>query len=92
MDALLGGSPGQVPARYAVADPVALLPTGVRVVCVHGTADDVVPISQSEAYVAAATAAGDDATLVRVPGGHFEHLDPATPDLDALREALARLR
>lgn len=88
---LLGGSPTQVPDRYAVADPTALLPTGLPTVCVHGTADDIVPLSQSEVYVAQARAAGDDATLVRVPGGHFTHLDPGSAAIQALREALARL-
>ena len=91
VDALLGGTPSEVPERYEVADPVALLPTGVRVVCVHGERDDVVPLSQSEAYVAAARAAGDDASLVRVPGGHFEHLDPRSQAVEALRTALQRL-
>ena len=87
VDALLGGSPQQVPERYAVADPVALAPSGVRSVLVHGVADDVVPLSQSEDYLAVAR----DCTLERVPGGHFEHLDPASAACAALREALARL-
>lgn len=91
VQALLGGGPDQVPDRYAVADPVALVPTGVRTVCLHGVADDVVPIRQSELYVAAATAAGDDARLQRLPGGHFEHLDPTSPAIDALRELLRAL-
>jgi acetyl esterase/lipase len=89
VSALLGGSPEQVPDRYAVADPVALLPTGVPSVLVHGARDSLVPIGQSETYVAAATAAGDDSRLVRL-GGHFEHLDPASPACAALREALER--
>lgn len=89
--ALLGGAPDEVPGRYAVADPVALLPTGVPVRCLHGTADDVVPLRQGELYVDAARAAGDDARLVRLPVGHFEHLDPASDAGQALREALAGL-
>lgn len=89
--ALLGGSPERVPDRYAAADPVALLPTGVPSVLVHAPGDDLVPISQSESYVAAATAAGDDSRLVRVEGGHFEHLDPASAAVTALRIALEGL-
>ena len=57
---LLGGRPDAVPDRYALASPVARLPIGVPVVCVHGTADVNVPIRQSERFVAAARAAGDD--------------------------------
>ena len=88
VQALLGGDPDDVPERYAVADPMALLPTGVPTVCVHAPGDDLVPLSQSERYVAAARPA---ASLVRVDGGHFEHLDPSSSACAALREALARL-
>lgn len=89
--ALLDGSPEQVPERYAIADPVAQLPTGVPSVLVHSSGDSLVPIRQSETYVAAATAAGDDSRLVRVSGGHFEHLNPGSAACAALREALDRL-
>jgi len=89
--ALTGGAPAAVPERYRVADPVALLPTGVPSVLVHGEADDIVPLSQSEGYVAAAVAAGDRSRLVHVPGGHFEHLDPSSVACERLREALAGL-
>ena len=87
VDALLGGGPKQVPGRYAVADPLALIPSGVRTVLVHGIDDATVPISQSEDYLAAAT----DCTLERVPGGHFVHLDPTSEACDALRNTLATL-
>jgi len=86
--ALLGGLPGDVPERYAVADPSALLPTGVPTVLVHADGDDRVPISQSEGYVRAAAGAGDDSRLVCFTGGHFEHLDPRSVAGAALREAL----
>lgn len=91
VDALLGGSPAKVPQRYAVADPVALLPSGVRSVLVHGTADDVVPMSQSTTYRDAALAAGDNCRLVQVQGGHFEHLDPTSGAWAAVRAALTTL-
>ena len=91
VQALLGGTPATVPERYAAADPSALLPSGVPSVLVHAADDDLVPISQSTGYVEAATAAGDDSRLVRVDGGHFGHLDPASSAIGALREALAGL-
>src|SRR5919204_146950 len=53
VDALLGGSPEQVPDRYAAASPIALLPLGQRHVLVHGTHDSVVPYEDSVAYVEA---------------------------------------
>lgn len=91
VQALLGGSPTDVPDRYAAADPMALLPTGVPSVLVHAPGDDLVPISQSQGYLQAATDAGDDCRLVQFTGGHFEHLDPSSEALDALRDALGTL-
>lgn len=88
VDALLGGSPSAQPARCAVADPVALAPSGIRTVLVHGTGDDVVPLSQSEDYLAVS---GPSCSLVKVAGDHFIHLDPASAACDALRTALATL-
>jgi dipeptidyl aminopeptidase/acylaminoacyl peptidase len=58
-------------------------------VLIHGDEDGDVPLSQSETYVAAATAALDPASLSIYAGGHFEHLDPTTEAVDLLRQALA---
>jgi acetyl esterase/lipase len=68
---------GDAPVDAAV-DPLQQVPLGVPVWCVHGTADDIVPISQSQAYVAAATAAGARAELVEVAGDHFVVIDTAS--------------
>jgi acetyl esterase/lipase len=88
IDAFLGADAESVPERIAIASPSALLPAGVPVICVHGDADDTVPIRQSERYVAAARAAGDPARLVRLAGtGHFEVIDPADPAWRACKEA-----
>ncbi|PWW23628.1 prolyl oligopeptidase family protein [Geodermatophilus normandii] len=73
----LGGEPGEVPGRYAVADPVGLLPTGADVLCVHGAHDDVVPLEQSQRYAAAAADAGDRVTVRTFPGGHRGPIDVA---------------
>ena len=73
----LGGTPEELPERYAVADPVRLLPTGVPVLCVHGEADTTVPVEQSERYAAAATAAGDRVEATVVPGDHMAVIDVA---------------
>lgn len=75
---LIGGSPTDVPDRYDVADPTRLLPLGVPVHCVHSRDDGNVPFSQSQAYVAAATAAGDPAVLHEVAGDHFTLIDPTS--------------
>jgi acetyl esterase/lipase len=73
----LGGTPAELPERYAAADPVRLLPTGVPVLCVHGQADTTVPLEQSERYAAAATAAGDRVDVTAVPGDHMVVIDLA---------------
>jgi acetyl esterase/lipase len=86
---LLGGGPDDVPERYAVADPLTLLPTGVRTVLIHGGDDDDVPPSQAHRYVSAATALGDPSTLAMYVGGHYEHLDPDSVASELLRGALA---
>ena len=63
---------------YDRADPQRQLPLGVPVWCVHGRGDDVVPLTQSAAYVEAARAAGARAELVVVDGDHFTVVDPAS--------------
>lgn len=89
MQDLLGGEPAAVPDRYALASPIARLPLGVPVVCVHGTADRNVPIRQSERFVAAAGAAAE---LVSLPGvDHFAVIDPGTPAWAECRSAVERL-
>jgi acetyl esterase/lipase len=73
----LGGAPPEVPDRYAIADPVRLLPTGVTVLCVHGEADTTVPLDQSERFAEAARATGDTVEVVVVPADHMAVIDPA---------------
>jgi acetyl esterase/lipase len=75
VEALLGHAAGP---GDAALDPLQQVPLGVPVFCVHGTADDVVPIVQSEAYVGAAVGAGAEAELVEVDGDHFVVIDPAS--------------
>jgi len=78
VERFLGHPPG--PADAGV-DPIRMLPLGVPVWCVHGRADDVVPIGQSRSYVAAS----GTATLVEVEGDHFTVVDP---DSDAWARTL----
>ncbi len=74
---LLGGGPAEQPARYAAADPAQLIPLGVPVRIVHGTADDRVPFAMSQSFAARDRAAGDPVRLdVLEGGGHFAVIDP----------------
>lgn len=85
-----GGTPDEVPERYAQASPAALVPPACPVVLIHGEADTVVPVSQSKRYLTAARAAGDrQSSLVVLEGvGHHELLDP---DGEAWGQAAAAL-
>ncbi len=87
----LGGDPATVPEAYRAASPINWLPD-VSAVCVHGSADDVVPINQSERYQAAAQQAGRTVELVRLDGvGHREMIVPMHRAWHAAREATLRL-
>jgi pimeloyl-ACP methyl ester carboxylesterase len=88
---LLEGMPDEVPDRYRLASPRERLPLGVPVRCLHARDDDTVPFSQSVDYVQAARAAGDDASLVEVTGGHFGVIDPAAPAWQAALDQLPGL-
>jgi dipeptidyl aminopeptidase/acylaminoacyl peptidase len=74
---LMGGTPEQYPDRFDAGSPIELLPNGSKQVLIHGTADDIVPVSQSEKFVDRAEKLGDHPTLVELNGvGHFELIDP----------------
>jgi pimeloyl-ACP methyl ester carboxylesterase len=88
----LGGSPAEVPERYAAASPVELGPLGVPQRVLHGAVDDVVPIEISRRFVAAAKKSGDDSKLIEVAGaGHFELIDPRSSAWPMVRGAVLEL-
>jgi acetyl esterase/lipase len=78
--ALMGASPQECPARYARADPLALVPPSMPVLLVHGVKDATVSIELSRRYADSARQAG--ATSVELvelegeAGAHRAHLDP----------------
>jgi acetyl esterase/lipase len=79
LDELMGGSPDEVPERYAIADPSLLPPLQVPVLLVHGTADRTISIKPARRYVQRARAAGEDAELIEIEGSagsHRAHVDP----------------
>jgi pimeloyl-ACP methyl ester carboxylesterase len=68
----------------ADADPMRRLPLTVPVLLVHGTEDDRVPVHYSRAF---AEASG--AEYLELPGsGHFEVIDPRTPEWARIVERL----
>jgi acetyl esterase/lipase len=74
---LLGGTPAAVPERYAQGSAIKLLPLGIPQVLLIGEHEEFVPRPLAEAYVRAATQAGDPVHLVVIPRvGHFEIASP----------------
>jgi acetyl esterase/lipase len=66
-------------APYADTSPAELLPTGVKVVMVHGVYDSVMPPYTGLAYAAKVRQAGDKAEVVSIPdAGHFDLVIPST--------------
>jgi acetyl esterase/lipase len=77
VERLMGGTPNEYPDRFDAGSPIELLPNGSKQVLIHGTADDIVPVSQSEKFVERAEQMGERPTLVKLNGvGHFELIDP----------------
>jgi acetyl esterase/lipase len=83
VQAFFGGDP---PAE---GSPLAQAPIGVPQVLVHGTLDDTVPFEQSTRYAAASRG---EAELIALDGaGHFEPIDPLSPESSVVCAAVARL-
>jgi acetyl esterase/lipase len=80
-------------ATLAATSPAQRLPLGVPQLLAHGEEDEVLPLSLSEHYAARARAAGDEVTLLRLPGtGHFDFLEPGSAATVAWVERLDDLR
>jgi pimeloyl-ACP methyl ester carboxylesterase len=68
----------------AHADPMRRLPLTIPVLLAHGTEDDRVPFDYSSAFAAAC-----GAELLTLPGaGHFEVIDPRTPEWELIATRL----
>ena len=89
--ALLGGSPSDKHQRYVDASPIEHLPTGIPVLCMHGSDDRVVLPEQSEDYVRRAQAAGDPARLEIVEGRHDPWGDVKGPAWQSARGTLLEM-
>jgi acetyl esterase/lipase len=86
-DAVAAFFAGETPTPEA--SPLAQAPLGVRSILIHGTGDDVVPFEQSQRYV---QASGGEAALRPLDGaGHFEPIDPRSPEVRVTLDAVAEL-
>ena len=65
---------------YADTSPAELLPTGAKVVMIHGVFDPVMPPYTGRDYAARVRQAGDKADVVIIPSAaHFDLVIPTTP-------------
>ena len=90
--ALVGGSPDQVPERFAEADPLQRASLGVPVRIVHAVDDATIPVARSREYVVVARLGEADASLAEIAeGGHRGVIDPSTAAWSAATAALEDL-
>jgi len=77
---------------YYKGSPINLLPTNIPMRLVHGDQDNIVPISQSEAFAAKAKASRDDVEILTIKGGgHFDMVSPHSAAWQVIKEELAEL-
>ncbi len=89
--ALMGGPPEDFPERYAVGDPMRLLPLSMSALLVHGTLDETVSVELARSYERAARTAGSDVQLVEIPGQAGAHRAHINPHGQAWAEVTSRL-
>lgn len=84
---LMGGTPEQVPDRYAQGSPAAMLPLGVPQVMLPST---VLSDEAAESYRAAGVAKGDRVTVVPAAAGadHFNLIAPGEPQFEPTLRAI----
>jgi acetyl esterase/lipase len=76
VSAALGGRRTELPDVYRQSSPIARLPIGPPVAVVCGLQDNLDLLDISRTYAAAATAAGDEVTVLEERGDHFSVIDP----------------
>lgn len=91
IDKLMGGSPAEVPERYAIASPPELLPIKLPQTIIVGAYDtDWRPVG--DRYYQLARAANEPVELLEAPeSGHFEMIDPGSSTWPLVRDAAYRL-
>lgn len=87
---LMGGTPAQVPRRYALGDPTRLVPAPMPVYVAQAIDDGIVPPEQATTYVAAARAAGGMVQLINVAGDHIGLPFPDGPAWPAILDLVHR--
>jgi pimeloyl-ACP methyl ester carboxylesterase len=87
----LGGPPQQVPEHYHEASP-AELDIHTRQLLIHGSDDDIVPVSMSRDYVKHKQRKHEHVSLLEIPkAGHFEIIDPKSSAWGEVQKAIVGL-
>lgn len=84
---LLGGSPGEQPARFAEVTPAAHLPLGVGQLLITS---NVMTPAEAETYRKAAQSAGDRVEVLPMQEGHFGMLDPRADAWKQIEDRVAK--
>jgi acetyl esterase/lipase len=92
VEEMLGGTPTEVPQRYAEASAIKMLPLGVKQTLVWGKLDTIAPISLGEAYVTAANRKDEMISFLGFNDiGHFEIATPMAPSWPVLEKEILRM-
>jgi len=93
LQALLGGSPEEVPDRYDLTDPLRLPALEIPVLLVHGTIDRTVSVKPARRYAKRAQEAGRAVELIEIDGpagSHRAHVDPRSQAWTAVTRWLSQ--
>ena len=86
---LMGGQAAKLAARYFKGSPINLLPSKIPTRLIQGEVDNIVPMSQGEAYAAKAKKAGDDVKVITIEGGgHFDMVSPYSAAWEVIKSEL----
>jgi len=89
---LMGGTPANVPERYAQGSPQELLPGSVLLILIQGAQDQIVTERSVRDYFEAVKKSGDKVDLILLPeAGHFELVIPTSFAWPVVRKAIETL-
>jgi acetyl esterase/lipase len=92
VQSLMGGSPKDLPERYAAANPGDLLPLGVPQVLVQGENDDQIPSALPGRWADNARRQGDHVAVKIIAGAdHFDVVDPESKAWPVVRDTVMGL-
>lgn len=87
----LGGTPAQVPDRYASVDPIENIDPAIPITAMAGTADTVVSPTLAQRYVDAVHRDGGTGQVILLNGvNHVQIVDPSAPTFPQVLDTISR--